>query len=1086
MQKNPEDKNLTMQEMLKKMEEKSVRDKIFAFSSGLRGTNAYWSSKRRELEAMITTIGVPHMFITLSSADRYWPELREFWLSEMSEEDRTEAQADKNLLDFHTRKLIEDPAVADTFFWQRFEQFVGHFFQRHWGATDFWFRAEYQSRGSPHVHGVLWMPDGVDLRDPQLQPEQFRQFIDKYVTCWNTGIVDGKLLAPNPSTDSVQVPASLKIDEIADNELDVSIMLHMLQHTRHGSYCERKDKKSGKMQCRFKYPRDLQLNGTQVKKLGPCKWSAEPQRNDPLLGTYSPQMLSAWRANLDIQPIRSPHDVARYLVKYTAKSETKSPELMALQAQLNKMAEHNYTRRDSAQRVVQQLLLTEVNERDYSAQETSHLLLQTPLVKTSRDFVPVSTSSIRQLSAQGECKNCLDKYMQRDASYENVTMYEYFSQYRVGPQMAYKRSAGKDAILVMSPTFSCDEKSPERREEFYRQQMLMFSVWRDEQTLKAEAATWEEAFKQKQPKCPLKIAHFSQLMEEAEQTVDEDLEQEEENEVTPDMTAANVESNNHPLSSHRLQPDWVLHLRSCHDTVMNRLEFDEQEQEAAKFDWTASSLQFPGVDEVANFTKTLKAAPAPSEAPSRLPAVQPEQLNEEQRRVFDFVKERLEHPDAEPVRCVLHGQAGTGKSYLISALRSLFGDKCLLLAPTGVAAFNIGGNTIHSALRIPVGKLQSLTGQALQKFQQEMQNIKLIIIDEMSMLSQSNLYSIDRRLRQAFPSCSSSLFGGRSIMLIGDFCQLKPVCAAALYTNTRNSSRAETLAGRSLFLQFTDVFFLQTRMRQLADPAFGEMLQRVRADGATDADWNLLMTRKCCDVTSLPVECVHLFPTNASVDKHNERILRQLVTPDNPICTIAAEKCNSKKQQQNHVSDAKTSTLKLAVGAKVMLLQNLSVTHGLVNGSLGIVRGICYSGDARPPALPACVFVEFHGYSGPSLTASRGEFAGRALVPITPESIKSAQQQGTSVKQLPLRLAWASTVHKSQGLTLDEAYVDLSDLGQKRNDGLVYTGLSRVKRLQSLHVSQCALDHFKMHTGCSEILKKEMLRLRDLSESREQ
>jgi hypothetical protein len=136
-------------------------------------------------------------------------------------------------------------------------------------------------------------------------------------------------------------------------------------------------------------------------------------------------------------------------------------------------------------------------------------------------------------------------------------------------------------------------------------------------------------------------------------------------------------------------------------------------------------------------------------------------------------------------------------------------------------------------------------------------------------------------------------------------------------------------------MQFTDVFFLETRMRQLADPQFGELLQRVRTDGATDSDWNLLMTRHCTDLASLPHECVHLFPVNVAVDKHNEQVLRQMVTKDNPICTIAAVKSNGKKQQQQHsaLCDKNSGTLKLAVGAKVMLLQNMSVTHVLVNGS---------------------------------------------------------------------------------------------------------------------------------------------------------
>jgi ATP-dependent DNA helicase PIF1 len=110
---------------------------------------------------------------------------------------------------------------------------------------------------------------------------------------------------------------------------------------------------------------------------------------------------------------------------------------------------------------------------------------------------------------------------------------------------------------------------------------------------------------------------------------------------------------------------------------------------------------------------------------------------------------------------------GMGKSYLIGAINQSLqmasmtnSSPLLLLAPTGVAAFNIGASTIHSKLRIPITDFAQLQGTRLASFQQEMQNIKYILIDEMSFIGQNMLENIDSRLRQAFPHKADISFGG--------------------------------------------------------------------------------------------------------------------------------------------------------------------------------------------------------------------------------------------------------------------------------------------------------------------------------------
>jgi hypothetical protein len=138
---------------------------------------------------------------------------------------------------------------------------------------------------------------------------------------------------------------------------------------------------------------------------------------------------------------------------------------------------------------------------------------------------------------------------------------------------------------------------------------------------------------------------------------------------------------------------------------------------------------------------------------------------------------------------IINGVAGTGKSYLIAAVRQTLKDKCVITATTGKASFNISGVTIHSLLKLPVNyKYQKeLPGQSLAMLQDRSASIKYILIDEYSMLGQKSFGWIDRQCRQA-TGLHEQIFGGKSIILIGDPGQLPPVCDKPLYHNKPSNS----------------------------------------------------------------------------------------------------------------------------------------------------------------------------------------------------------------------------------------------------------------------------------------------------------
>ena len=139
-------------------------------------------------------------------------------------------------------------------------------------------------------------------------------------------------------------------------------------------------------------------------------------------------------------------------------------------------------------------------------------------------------------------------------------------------------------------------------------------------------------------------------------------------------------------------------------------------------------------------------------------------------------------PEKDPLCLIIIGVAGTGKSYLINAIRNLLRDKCAVTATTGKASYNIRGITIHSLLKLPIGSRgrKDLTGQSLCRLQESLNGVDYILIDEYSMLGQVAFGWIDKRCKQATGYCNKVL-GGKSLILIGDPGQLPPVADKPLY-----------------------------------------------------------------------------------------------------------------------------------------------------------------------------------------------------------------------------------------------------------------------------------------------------------------
>ncbi|XP_057856401.2 uncharacterized protein LOC131065774 [Cryptomeria japonica] len=352
-----------------------------------------------------------------------------------------------------------------------------------------------------------------------------------------------------------------------------------------------------------------------------------------------------------------------------------------------------------------------------------------------------------------------------------------------------------------------------------------------------------------------------------------------------------------------------------------------------------------------------------------------------------------------PLFMIIQGTTGTGKSYLIGAISQALENATmpspsplLLLAPIGVATFNIGASTVHSKLRIPIREFSQLEGTRLSSFQEEMAHVNYILIDEMSI----------------------------SIILVGDLGQLPPVNDRPACDSNR---RAKLLWGEFKTVVTLDKIFRQDG-ENFEQQRFCQLLKNLRDANPKIEDWKLLMTRIPPNMDAANNvdfdNTVHLFSTN-----------------DNPVACSVATKAGSVKIVEDCSSDELELELLISKNSRVMLTSNLWIQVGLVNGALGYIRKIVYKPGSAPPEPPSYVMVEFDNYFGLPF-----EDHHPSTILVTPI------QKGITL-QLPLRLAWALTIHKSQGLTLPKATIDI---GPRERTGLTFVAISRVKSLECLRI----------------------------------
>ena len=387
------------------------------------------------------------------------------------------------------------------------------------------------------------------------------------------------------------------------------------------------------------------------------------------------------------------------------------------------------------------------------------------------------------------------------------------------------------------------------------------------------------------------------------------------------------------------------------------------------------------------------------------------------------------------------------------------------MAPTGVAAINIGGTVINSSLAIPINifgeSIGSLPHERMTAIRNKLSNVKLIIIDEVSMVSNVKLKHIHERLKQIFQTPDSMLFAGISVIMFGDFYQLPPVKGKPVFSPFKND-----LLNLSHPWENFRMIELVDLMLQQQDIAFSELLSRVRVGKPNDNDLNMLCMRAIEKTDeNYPHNAIHIYAENAPVDEHNRCRLQLL--DRQAVTLIAHDECPDKtcsKEEINEAVKIKRCSdtggldyrIKVKEGARVMLTTNLDNEDRLINGQIGTVIKIKFDDMCSKPQV---LYIKFDdSKAGQERIRCHDFYAATnnvvSIVRIMAKfKIKENRVSSPEIKriQFPVTLAWACTIHKVQGLTLDKVVFSLELFRQKLfNYGQVYVALSRVKTLNSL------------------------------------
>jgi ATP-dependent DNA helicase PIF1 len=409
-------------------------------------------------------------------------------------------------------------------------------------------------------------------------------------------------------------------------------------------------------------------------------------------------------------------------------------------------------------------------------------------------------------------------------------------------------------------------------------------------------------------------------------------------------------------------------------------------------------------------------------------------LNKEQSKALEAFKTKN--------NIFLTGVAGAGKSVTLKKIIEYCNEEGLnfgVTATTGTAAFLIGGKTLHSYLGIGLAKesaeqiYEYLRENKMFYIIKKLKDLQVLIIDEISMLDNILFEKISKYL--SLVRRKPEPFGGLQLVLTGDFCQLEPV---------ENDYSFKSPEWKKLELE---TIYLKKMIRQGKDKEFQKILLELRYGNCSDETYEKLLSLK--DTEFGEIKPTKLYPHNYDVDKINQKEYKALidsgakkVTYEIKFDCLSKDKEKTKKWAKNiEIPDS----VELCVGAQVVVLANVDQDKGIVNGTRGIITNL----------------------TPKTVTIKR---VNGSIYEIKYFQCVSSENPEMKVSYMPIKLAYALTIHRSQGATLDAIEIDIG--GKIFAAGQAYTALSRAKDLKSIKIKDVCKESFITRKSVIKFYKK--------------
>jgi len=823
-------------------------------------------------------------------------------------------------------------------------------------------------------------------------------------------------------------------------------------------------------------------HGTNRKKPRKRIYHLLRRDDERYINDYSPALLIANQANIDVQYIgHLGSKLPYYITDYMTKAE--SVEIEAMWEEVNNAC------KSLGQRTMSYLLKS-IKTRQVGAVEAADRLLGTKLYSISRQFRYIDLakkSEVKRTLRRYEeleklAKNdpqssdlyiahwVIDIYPKRPEHMENISLFQLLSWYE------RERNGTDDNMMLTDGSFYLRKRlfkpyiiqhrkvnpfeTDEKKNAYYGDLLKLFKPWRNENELVVSGNSNYETYCVESVNYPDMVAYHEKFVVKRKSDIEfEERVRERAKEI---LKAENIDENIEDDPENAIQGGVIDRAADAMEDLLdaNKQILNGDTEDRLKNDY--------------------------------------ESLNIDQKRVVDKILDSVtKRNGATSLKLIVSGCGGTGKSRVISVVRRLLCNKfknedcpVVVMAPTGIAAHSINGLTIHSCLSLAIDqenttKYTPLSTEKLLTLRKTLKETRLFIIDEISMVSSLLLTYIHLRLSEIL--AVDLPMGNANCVFLGDFLQLRPVSGNPPYmplTRLEVKNRIGSVGTFNLWHLF-EYEELSINVRQKMDKSYANTLAEIRQGFCTGENLNSLYKRKIgnsyrasndeiIDLYSKLYEegnrPVILMPTNENCMVVNDLLLTKscsdyvkLSAVDRLSSVVDDKRIEQKAANTvlNFGNDKKRTagsfmSLLLAVGARVMLQRNICVAKGLVNGSMGTVTSF----KLLPNGEIIGVLVKFDGLELP--------------VEIGRETVRFEvlKQVFFTRRQFPLQLAFAITIHKSQGLSLQCAIVDAGN--RCFGPGMLYVALSRVTTSAGLHLVE--FDKTKIYCDVDALIEYNRLR----------